>query len=261
MDHKHIGEWNYGFLELLHSMFDLGNKRCLDIGCAAGTTTKIMNDFVNNVSYGCDINPRIIEASPFKEIKDKLFCIESTELSKHFDVDSFDLVQSHVTFEHFPNWKYSIKVAKEINKVLKSNGIFFCILDCGEHQTVEQLVERQKKDRNLDVTHVNMWPRQRWIDLFTKLGLTNISDIVCPMVGCFISTKARFAYYHEYQSGWGMFCFIKGDYNIALSEIYPRFSGLLQRQKDFKNIKEIYKVCLDQLPCNPIMKTEIAKWL
>ena len=256
-DHAYYSEgWHMGMKEMLDSVFNLTDKVTLDIGCSAGITTYLMQ-LCGSDSYGTDIDPDILKKCPFN-IQDHLFCCESTKLTEVFTSQKFDFIHSHAVFEHFPNWEYTIVVANQIADLLNKRGIFFCVLDMGPHLIPEQILQLQKKYYDFDVTHINVWPREKWIELFKSIGLTDISDILDPMIGCFIS-ETQFAYQYEYN--WGKFAFTKDKYENVLKVMLPRFKQMLDKQKEYKNKILVYHDVLNKIEMNSILQLELKKHL
>lgn len=258
LDPYQIGTWHEGFADLLNSTFDLQNKIVLDVGCSGGVTSKLMKARGASEAYGIDINPNVIINSPHGDIKPFLYCYETTKMSELFINTKFDFINSHMAFEHFPSWEYSVEVAKQIYNILNKNGIFFCVLDCGEHATLEQLKAIRDSGVNIDITHTNVYPLNNWLEMFSSIGLTNITDIFCPIVNIFRS-KYNFSYFENYD--WHMFCFGKGNYKHFVAMGVSQITKLLKIQK-FKrrNIVPIYKRVMAKGNINDNIKFLIERY-
>lgn len=246
-NHYVFGARQISYGEMIDLAFDISKRNVLDIGCAGGS---IVLAFYQRgaIAYGCDINETILKKSPFLEIKDNLIIIDTVELPKIFKENTFDFIHSHQVFEHFPDWDYSVEVVKGIKRLLKPGGIVYISLVCGEHLTYQELLELRKRGHDVDVTHINIWPMEKWRNLFKELGFIDVTDIFCPIIDCYQS-NAGFSFFKEYH--WHQFCFAKGfsyGYYLKLGE--KKILNLLRRQKSYADIN-IYEEVIQTREVNP----------
>jgi len=109
------------YLEMPTTLQLLGNvkdKEVLDLGCGTGVYTKILAKKGAKVK-GIDISEKEIEIA--KRINPKIeFKVGNAEKLPYKN-EEFDIVLAALVLEHFKNWN---KVLKEINRVLRKNGLF-----------------------------------------------------------------------------------------------------------------------------------------
>lgn len=268
LDPYDINDWHYGFIDLLNTIFLSPGNKVLDLGCAGGTTTLLLNNLGHYHVFGCDINAEVIQNTPHNEIKNRLYKIDTTKLSKHFVPNYFDFINSHMVFEHFPDWEYSKKVVSEVSKILKEGGLFFCVTVCGINQNLEEMIAIRNTGVNIDITHVNVRPRNMWVDEFLSNGLVDVSNIYCPLVDCFVS-NVKFSYFEQHK--WDMFVFAKPinigntsrqfylnglDYFVGDATI--RLIKLLNFQKAANLSRpDLYKRIVTEREVNPIIRDVI----
>jgi 2-polyprenyl-3-methyl-5-hydroxy-6-metoxy-1,4-benzoquinol methylase len=99
------------------------NIKILDWGCGKGHVTYWLKKLNENVT-GCDIENTV------KSVNSPIIANENiavTELTHGyilpFDNSSFDVISSFGVLEHVPN---DLESLKEITRILKPNGLFFC---------------------------------------------------------------------------------------------------------------------------------------
>jgi len=263
-----LGQWHFDFVKMLNDVFDIKNKMVLDIGCSGGITTKLMRDQCNaSEAFGCDVNPNVIDKTPFLDIKSNLIHCDTTEMSSHFSPGFFDFINSHMVFEHFPDWEYSINVAKEISVLLNNGGIFFCVLDCSpnlQNKTESDLIAIRESGINVDITHTNVQDINKWKDLFSSVGLVDLSTILLPIVNSFVGTDG-FSFYEQYN--WDMLCFGKGKVEDCILESFIidgilRLSSLLEQQRENGlERKDLYKRIIDECYVNIMIRSVFEKFI
>lgn len=96
--------------------------KVLDVASGDGYGTYILSQRAQHVT-GCEIDGPTVEAAQKKYRADNLEykCADCTQLP--FENDSFDVVVSFETIEHINNYKDFVK---EVERVLKPNGLFIC---------------------------------------------------------------------------------------------------------------------------------------
>ena len=231
-DHAAYGHWQENYGRMMDHAFNLKGKIALDIGCASGAMLQSFYECGATV-YGCDINSSAIASSPFKKIKDHIIAADFCDVTQ-FNNMSFDLIHSSQVFEHFPSKEYSENVVKRISEIAGETFVYISLVT-GEHLTQTQLLEMRSKGEDIDITHVNIWPNEYWIDLFIKYGFSDISSHITPIINCYIC-KNGFSYFSEYH--WDQFVFQK--HPVGIEEYAAKFlASLLDRQRDYAN-KKIY---------------------
>jgi len=105
--------------------FNPDNKRMLEIGCGIGRMTRKFADLFGEV-YAIDVSPEMIrKAREMNKDKTNIKFSECNgeDLSLCAE-DSFDFIFSYVVFRHIPRIAIIAKYISEINRVLKTNGLF-----------------------------------------------------------------------------------------------------------------------------------------
>ncbi len=97
---------------------DVKNKKVLDLGCGPGRYSKILSDKKAKVT-GIDNSEKLIEVAQ-KEAPKANFILGDIE-KLPFSNNQFDIVISTLVIGHLKDWN---KVLKEVNRVLKKDGIF-----------------------------------------------------------------------------------------------------------------------------------------
>ena len=93
-------------------------KKVLDLGCGTGIYTKIMKRYGAEVS-GLDISQKMLDIAK-REVKGVEFR-QGSAYNLPYRRGTFDVVLSALVIEHLTN---TGKVLKEVNKVLKKDGVF-----------------------------------------------------------------------------------------------------------------------------------------
>lgn len=104
--------------ETLSLLKNIRGKKVLDLGCGTGRHTKILKKRGAKV-WGIDISPRMLEIAK-REIKGVDFKVGSV-YKLPYKPKFFDIVFAGLCVSYFENLD---KAFKEINRVLKRNGIF-----------------------------------------------------------------------------------------------------------------------------------------
>lgn len=151
------------YLEMPTTLKLLGNvrgKKILDLGCGTGVYAKILTKKGARLK-GIDISEKEIEIAR-KESPDVEFIIGNAE-KLPYKSKEFDIVLSCLVLEHFKDWN---NVLKEVNRVLKKNGLF--VFSIGN--PVSNCI--RKKGRNWQVVR-NYFKEQEvisywWGDIYSK---------------------------------------------------------------------------------------------
>lgn len=117
--------------------------KLLDLGSGAGINIKVLQNFGN--AYGIDISDDAIEFCRKRGIKIK----KSDVMDIKFPANTFDVVTELGVFYHRAVTD-DIKAMKEVNRILKQNGLFI-MMDCankslfGKHDVAFQGIRRYSK--------------------------------------------------------------------------------------------------------------------
>jgi len=154
-----FGQWQTTYAEMVCRVFALDESTVLlDLGCAGGANTEgFLQRGVD--AWGCDISEYMIAASPFAA--GRLRVTSADDLSPFDDV-MFDFVHSQQVFEHVPEDVCGM-MFYELHRVLRSRGLLFVGLVVAEG-------EPPAFSPDDDCTHVNVKPRQWWLDLAAQYG-------------------------------------------------------------------------------------------
>lgn len=173
--HKTYGRWQRDYGRMIDDVFSIRGRQVLDVGCAAGALVKAFIEEAGADAVGCDINGDIIAGSPFRRKRSRLTCVDTCQLTTCYQPQSFDLIHSQQVFEHFPNIYYSMKAVEQIAFLLKPGGLLFVALQLGDHLTVDELLDLHRVGVDIDITHINIWPRDVWHPVFAVAGLVDVT--------------------------------------------------------------------------------------
>ena len=104
------------------------DKNVLDIGCWVGGYELLINEYACQIT-AIDIEERALAVA--KKSFPNIIFLKASVLELPFPDDSFDVVTMWAVIEHIPKGT-EIKALKEINRVLKKNGIF-CLNTMNNH--------------------------------------------------------------------------------------------------------------------------------
>ena len=105
--------------------FNPADKRMLDIGCGAGRLTRAFANIFGE-AHGVDFSSNMIRvANELNKDKPNIYfkVNNGVDLSV-YDDSFFDFCFSHLVFQHIPRFEIVAKYIKEIDRVLKPNGLF-----------------------------------------------------------------------------------------------------------------------------------------
>jgi len=247
-DPRVFGDWQISYGEMMDTVFEIGGKPVLDIGCSAGALTYSFHLRKADVR-GCDIDKESIAISPFPDLKGRLVAMDTNRLLERFDPGGFRLVHSQQVFEHFPSWEYATEVVHAVHELLTPGSFFYCSLVWGGNLLPEELRKRRAAGESVDITHVNIQPRERWEKLFAKEGFVDVGEWLSPILKCY-QTPAGFSYYQEYH--WHQFFLMKpGQFDVAACA-RQRLAALLERQEPYART-EVYREVLNEPDVHPEM--------
>ena len=136
--------------------------RALDVGCAKGFLVEALVKLGVD-AYGCDISEFAIRNSP-PGVRERLFRLDASGGGLPFPDRHFDLVASLQTFEHI---REHDGLLREILRVLEPRGVLFVEVPTPGNP-------------GRDVTHVNVLPRERWLELFGRFGFRPLDRDIVP---------------------------------------------------------------------------------
>lgn len=105
----------------LMTEFRCGSKT-LDYGCGGGKSTVYLKSLGKDV-VGVDINEGMIDAAKLYDPEGKYLLIDK-DRPMPFQDSTYDFVFSSCVFMEVPSRNNLLAIAKEVNRVLKDNGIF-----------------------------------------------------------------------------------------------------------------------------------------
>ncbi len=250
-----FGVWQRDYGTMLDYLVGLSGKVMLDIGCAGGAITYAF--FLHNATvFGCDVGKEMLDQTPFGEIKDHLFYLESNKIGERFPESSIDFIHSQQVFEHFPSKEYSEEVISQAAKLLKPDGIFYLALIAGEHLTPEELVEINRTTP-IDLTHINIWSMDYWHSVMAANGLVNIGPWLSAIIKTFQAPNG-FSYFREYH--WNQLFYIKpGMLDVKVYAAKQLFA-LLEAQKKYAD-RAIYREVLAEPDIAPEMAEIIKEYV
>lgn len=126
-------------------------KRVLDIGCAKEYLVLLFKN-KGIESYGVDISEYAISHAPEK-VKKFLFKVDIEKEKLPFPDNFFDGITIIEVLEHLYNFEFALK---ECKRVLKKGGFLF--------------VTTPFEDDGVDISHINVHPRDFWIEKISGLG-------------------------------------------------------------------------------------------
>ena len=120
--HFHLVSYEKDFLKGVLSKAPLSEcEKILEIGCGAGNLTRALAHFCPQASV-IGIDPYLKEWWHTREASDKNWQVKVGDGQNiEYPADTFDLIVSVMSFEHFP---WPEKCLEEIKRVLKSGGWF-----------------------------------------------------------------------------------------------------------------------------------------
>ena len=138
----------------LNGLFDLQNKKILDIGCAKGFLVKALLSMGVD-AYGCDISEYAISHCD-PEVKDRVKVCDARNLLDAYPPNSFDVIYSSATLEHIPLDQLSPVV---LNMTVCSKEWVYLDVPIG-------LGLKNEPDNAIDKTHRTFMNPSWWIKLF-----------------------------------------------------------------------------------------------
>jgi SAM-dependent methyltransferase len=118
----------WGFEELKKFIYQVGNGRILDLGCAAGAHSKYMSDAGLEV-VGVDFSENMIKAAQKKVPKAKFMVMDILNLN--LPPSNFDGIFARASLLHIRKDKI-LRVLKNLKETLKPKGTIYIAVKKGE---------------------------------------------------------------------------------------------------------------------------------
>jgi ubiquinone/menaquinone biosynthesis C-methylase UbiE len=144
--------------------------KVLELGCGAGQFIREIKKIRPELNcYGCDISQHAIAIA--KQANDGVHYDLSTENRSVYDDNFFDAVVIYDVLEHVENPNL---ILLEINRVLKSGGVFYSFVPCeGDQLSFWNLLHKLGLKRQLTkmyAGHINKFSRQSLVSLVESHG-------------------------------------------------------------------------------------------
>lgn len=164
--HENLARWGVSHLDIKN--IDV----ILDIGCGGGVNVKKFAEIaLNGKVYGIDYSDVSVEkSSELNKLaieEGKVEIIQGSVSELPFDNETFDLVTGFETVYFWPNF---IEDLKEVNRVLKPNGVIFI---CNEAVGDEDILEKMKE--HIELLDMKVFSEKDLQSALTATGFTNIS--------------------------------------------------------------------------------------
>lgn len=167
VNHENLARWGVGHLDISKDAI------VLDIGCGGGVNVKRFLGLTDNKVYGIDYSKLSVEKSTQlneTEIEAGRCEIKQESVSEiSFDNATFDIITAFETVYFWPDFENDLK---EVNRVLKENGVF---LICNEALPKEN-DERQKEF--IALLDCNIYSEEELINYLKKSGFSKVKAII-----------------------------------------------------------------------------------
>ncbi len=164
LDYLFYGAWQQRYGEWIERGMQWKSKRVLDAGCACGSVLRGMRE-AGIKAEGADISEYMLKRGQ-EEWPDQAAYMHLADLSDMpmLADSSFDGVHSAQSAEHW-NPDSVIKILKEMARITKEGGLFFCALD------TQELFDRQRRRFETDdPTHICIRSMQWWTEKLEQSG-------------------------------------------------------------------------------------------
>jgi SAM-dependent methyltransferase len=164
LDYLGHGDWQRDYGRWVVESLSFQGKKMLDVGCACGSILRGLGE-AGAIVHGVDISEYMVNLGRRKwpDMIPIIHVCDAVNLHIYGN-DTWDGVHSAQVAEH---WKPELVpfILRELARVTKPNGVFFCNLD-----TLE-CMERQNRDmRKEDPTHVCIRPVAWWHETLEANG-------------------------------------------------------------------------------------------
>jgi len=156
------------------------NSNILDVGCSIGISTEFLkNEFEDSNVEGLDLSPFFLSMAMLRNEENNLNInyIHANAESIPKENNYYDLVTCNFLFHETPK-EATIKILKEINRVLKSNGILM-ITDLDKDILKEQLGKSKFRKWAFEMTepHISEYYDTDIFSLLSEAGFEFISKV------------------------------------------------------------------------------------
>jgi len=132
-------------------------RKVLEVGCAAGKFVKVLRR-LGIEAFGVDLSSYVISKANV-DVRTFLYNVDVEAEKLPFDNEFFDMIVAIETMEHFANITYALENLKQ---VLKVGGLMFIT------------VPKPRPWAGRDITHVNLWTKDKWIEYFSNNGFSSL---------------------------------------------------------------------------------------
>jgi SAM-dependent methyltransferase len=156
LDYLGHGDWQRDYAAWLADVFQWRAKRVCDVGCACGSILRGLGH-VGVITQGFDVSEYMVERGRQKwpDQAGLMTIQDACNLHLYRDAE-WDGLHSAQVAEH---WRPELVpfILRELARVTKAGGIFFCALD-----TVELFARNHRGGDGEDPTHVCIRPLEWW---------------------------------------------------------------------------------------------------
>lgn len=164
--HEKLAQWGVSHLNIEE------NDVILDIGCGGGINVRRFSQMsYNGKIYGLDYSELSVEKS--KQLNElainegKVEIVQGSVSELPFDDETFDIVTGFETTYFWPNFTEDLK---EVNRVLKDDGIMFI---CNEAVGNENVLEEMKE--HIELLNMNIYSEEDFESALFDAGFNNVS--------------------------------------------------------------------------------------
>lgn len=167
INHESLAQWGVKHLNISKDSI------ILDIGCGGGINVKRFLGLTDNNVYGIDYSKLSVKKTSQlneSEIKNGRCIIKQEPVSEmSFDDNTFDIITAFETIYFWPDIENDFR---EVNRVLKKDGIF---LICNE-ALQDETDERQKEF--VELLDCNIYSEEELIDYLKNSGFSNVDTVI-----------------------------------------------------------------------------------
>lgn len=161
--------WNNRWAQCFNQAIPIYDKKILDLGCGTGGFVASLVTFGAD-AYGIDLSDYAVEKAKKENsfLKNRIFQGSAHDLSR-WPNEYFDILYSNQVFEHVPEELIN-NLIKETYRVLKKEGVCWFAIHMPD-------VRDSAEDKEIDQTHITLYPRSWWIEKFKAIGFKEDQNI------------------------------------------------------------------------------------